>query len=321
MKRLIDRWNAYWFPTTTTLNLALCRIIAVGAQMFWFFPPLDFQLHLLQENPQFVAAQPFIRAITAIVPRDVFFTRPILTTLYWASMLAGLSALFGFFTRTSMFLFALGTWFFISHGYSYADVHHPEALFAIFLMALAFSPSGQSLSVDALLRRARSRRANRPITPERADTAMWPLKLAHVLLALTYFSTGISKLLSGGLAWMNGYTLQFYTFRDGISTNRPLGIWLGQQHTLCVWLSVFTILFELFFFVSLILPRTAPFFFIGAIFFHIGLFLTGGHPFFQHILLNAMLLVFLDPDRFPAFLHKVGTHFSRWRGQEQAQEA
>ena len=46
---------------------------------------------------------------------------------------------------------------------------------------------------------------------------MWPLKLAHVVLAMTYFSTGITKLLAGGLAWMNGYTLQTYVFIDGIN--------------------------------------------------------------------------------------------------------
>ena len=62
----------------------------------------------------------------------------------------------GFFTRTSLFVLALGIWIFVSHGYSYADVHHPQALFAIFLMVLPFSPSGDRLSVDALIRRRRA---------------------------------------------------------------------------------------------------------------------------------------------------------------------
>ena len=46
MNRLIARWNAYWFPTTSTLNLAGARIIAVAAEVFWLFPSLQYQLNL-----------------------------------------------------------------------------------------------------------------------------------------------------------------------------------------------------------------------------------------------------------------------------------
>jgi hypothetical protein len=127
------------------------------------------------------------------------------------------------------------------------------------------------------------------------DTAMWPLKLMHVLLAMTYFSTGITKILSGGLEWLNGYTLRSYLFQDGIPRNMPLGIWMSQHHTLAVAASVFTLFYELFFFVSLIVPWTAPLFFISGVFFHLTLYVTGLHPFFPHIVLLLLLLFFLDP--------------------------
>lgn len=53
------------------------------------------------------------------------------------------------------------------------------------------------------------------------------------------------------------------------------------------------------------MPRTAPYFFVGGILFHIGLYLTSGHPFFEHILLNAILLLFLGPRWFPSQLAKL----------------
>ena len=134
---------------------------------------------------------------------------------------------------------------------------------------------------------------------------MWPLKLAHVILSMTYFSTGISKLLSGGLAWLNGYTLQNYVFTDGINRGIPAGIWLAHQHTLCVFLAIGTIAFETFYFVSLFVPRAARLFFVGAILFHIGLYVVSGHPFFEHILMNAILLLFLDPEWFPALVNRL----------------
>ena len=133
---------------------------------------------------------------------------------------------------------------------------------------------------------------------------MWPLKLAHVLLAMTYFSTGVTKLLAGGFRWMNGYTLQAYTFEDAIRRELPVGIWLGQHHTLCLLLSIFTILFETFFFLSLFFPRAAPFFFINGLFFQIGLYVAAGHPFFQHMVLLLLLLLFIAPPWWRAWLGK-----------------
>ena len=314
LARWVDRWNRYWFPTTTPLNLAGARIVAVAAQLFWLFPSLDYHINLATKNTGFTDPQPIIRAMAAIAPREVLFSAGSLTIFYWITAAAGVSALVGFFTRTSLFVLALGTWFFVSHGYSYADVHHTQALFAIFLMVLSFAPAGACLSIDALIRRRRAQRAGHPEQGcGSTETAVWPLKLLHVLLAMTYFSTGVSKLISGGVAWMNGYTLQKYIFSDAISSDKPLGVWVAQHHTLCVVLAVFTILFEVLYPVSLVLPRAAPLFFLGAIGFHIGLYVTSGHPFFEHIVMNALLLLFLDRGWLQERLDQLDALVSRWR--------
>jgi hypothetical protein len=290
--------------------------------LLWFPPPLDEHLNLLEKNSEFVHPQILIRAISAVVPRDMFFTPAAFRVLYWVTVIAGIAALVGLFTRASLFVFALAIWIFVSHLYSYADVHHEAAVFSIFLMCLAFSPSGKSLSLDALMRRRRDRLAGGTTgVPATVDTAMWPLKLAHVLLAMTYFSTGITKMISGGFAWMNGYTLQGYVFSDAMARGFPLGIWLGQQHTIAILLSVFTVLFELFFFVSIILPWTAPFFFIGGLLFQVGLYLTGGHDFFPHMVLLFLLLLFITPEWWRVRLHKsFDLLLSRWRGQERVHQ-
>jgi uncharacterized membrane protein YphA (DoxX/SURF4 family) len=276
--------------------------------MLWFFPRLDYQINLAVHNSSFQSPQPLIRLVTAIVPRHVLFTPQGLTAVYWVTMAAGLLAVIGLLTRPALFVYALGYAFFVSHAYSYADVHHREALYAMFVLALAFAPAGDRLSVDALLRRRRAERAGPAAArDDRTDLAMWPLRFLHVLLAMTYFSTGITKLLSGGLRWMNGYTLQNAIFSDAINRGIPLGIWLSHQHTLCILMSIGTILFETLFFVSLFVPRLAPYFFAGGLLFHIGLFVTSGHPFFEHMLLNATLLLFNDPDWFPALWRRLAT--------------
>jgi vitamin K-dependent gamma-carboxylase-like protein len=311
--RVTALWNAFWFPTTSALNLAAVRIVVVAVEMLFFFPSLKLQVNFAVRNSSFDLPQPLIRIVTSLVPREILFTPTGLTAVYGLAMAAGLLAVIGLWTRWSLLVYVLCYGFFVSHAYSYADVHHREALYFLFVLALAFSPAGERLSVDALLRRRRERRMGVPKPADQTDLAMWPLRLLHVLLAWTYFSTGITKLLVGGLQWMNGYTLQMAIFRNAISRAAwpTLGLWMVHNRTLCIVVSIATILFETFFFVSLFLPRLAPLFFAGGLLFHVMLYLTSGHPFFEHMLLNATMLVFYNTTWFPRL-------WERWTGALEA---
>jgi hypothetical protein len=265
----------------------------VGAQLVWFFPNLAEHINFLRKNDEFVDPQLITRVLAAVFSREAFFNPTTFTILYWATFGFGLLALVGLFTRLSLFLFATGTWIFVAHLFSYGDRHHTEAVFAIFLMVLAFAPSGERLSVDAALRRRRTGFGG----AQSSELALWPLKLTLVLLGLTYFSAGMAKMLHSGLRWMNGYTLQGHTLADALSRGYPFGVWLAQQHTLAIVLSVFTIAFELFFWVVLLVPRRwAPLLLLAALLFQMGLYLTGGYDFFQHMVLLGLLLLFLYPE-------------------------
>ena len=138
-------------------HLAICRIVAVAAQLLWFFPNLDEHVNLIRKNSGFIDPQVLIRAISAIVPPEKLFTPGAITAIYWGTAAVGLLALVGLFTRVSLFLFAAGSWFFVAHLFSYGDRHHTEALFCIYLLLLAFAPSGERLSLDALIRRRSGR--------------------------------------------------------------------------------------------------------------------------------------------------------------------
>jgi uncharacterized membrane protein YphA (DoxX/SURF4 family) len=299
VSRWVERWNAYWFPATPLLHLAICRIVAVAAQLLWFPPDLGEHVNLLEKNPEFIEPQLIVRIISGVVPADVFFTPSVITGLYWLTIAAGVLALVGLFTRASLLVFTLGTWIFVAHLFSYGDRHHTEALFCIFLLLLALAPSGACLSLDALIRR---RRGEAGETADLSEMAVWPLKVTHVLFALTYFSAGMSKLLHSGTRWLNGYTLRGHIFGDALERGHPVGIWLAQQHEIAIALSVFTILLEVFFFVSLFLPRFAPLFIAAALAFQIGLYVSAGYDFFQHIVLLTLLLFFLRPEWWQSLL-------------------
>lgn len=264
----------------------------MGAQLVWFHPNLAEHVNLLRKNHEFIEPQLITRILAAVFSRDAFFSPSMFIALYWVTFAFGILALVGLFSRLSLFLFATGTWIFVAHLFSYGDRHHTEALFAIFLMLLALAPSGERLSVDAALRRRTGVSG-----AETSELAIWPLKLMLVLLSLTYLSAGMAKMLHSGLRWMNGYTLQGHTLADALSRGYPIGVWLAQQHTIAVLLSIFTIVFELFFWVSLLVPRRwVPGFLMVALLFQVGLYVTGGYDFFQHMVLLVLLLLFLNPE-------------------------
>ncbi len=46
----------------------------------------------------------------------------------------------------------------------------------------------------------------RYFTAQMSPLARWPFALAHLLLAMAYLSTGLTKVVFGGLKWMSGDT-------------------------------------------------------------------------------------------------------------------
>lgn len=265
----------------------------VSAQLLFFLPTLDSQLMFLRPFRGFIDPQVVLIALGYALPTHLFPSPALFAAIYWATVIAGVATLIGFFTRSAAFLFATGNWIMVAHSFSYGEDHHPEAILCIFLMLLAFSPSGMRLSVDAAVRRWRAGAAA-GAEPAATFTAIWPMKLTQWLLCFAYVSTGMAKVVYGGLQWINGYTLQQIIFSSATWREIPLGIWLAQYHTVCMVLSIGVVLFEVFFFVALLAPRTLPLFLAGGAAMHLGIHFFEGSSFFQYLVLYA---VFIDFER------------------------
>jgi uncharacterized membrane protein YphA (DoxX/SURF4 family) len=287
---VIKRWERWWFPPSSGLNLAVCRILVAGTQVFVFMPffmasPAE-HMALLERGGGFVQPQWMIRVVAAILPVEVVSWPTLVRGAYAVTVAAGLTTLVGWWTRTSAFVFALGTWFLVSHDGSYGEIHHPEIVLAMFLLLLALSPSGRRLSLDRLLRGRDGLRG------EDTREAIWPLRLTQTLLAWSYFSNAVAKLAFSGLQWMNGYSLQKSLLDTSLQWDRPLGLWLAQHHGLCVALSVGTVVFELTFPLALFIRKARPFILLLGVVFHLVIYLTMNVAFFQHIVLYAVFVDF-----------------------------
>jgi hypothetical protein len=302
-------WEAYWFRSAPLFDLAFVRLIAVGFQLY----------HLASLRPRTVfgelAALPELMYAPLIVLRvmtlpfgwDYRPSEDQVVGVYWLTVAVGVLALVGYRTTLSLLLFAAGNIFLQAFQYSFQEIHHPEAIVMITLVLLALAPSGHALSVDDLRRRLRDVDAGLrvPLDPLSGESrfARWPLLVVQWMFALIYMSAAFHKMMSSGLDWMNGWTLQFYMLQDamrwgsnpagtgaGFSAEPGIGAWVGQYHTFATVASWVSILFETTFWVVLVVPRLARLYLPIGFAFHLAIYIIQRAPFFSFMALYAVFV-------------------------------
>ena len=283
-------WLRFWFPTTTAVSLATCRLVLVPAWLLFLAVSLDEYSVPLAYDPARIE-QVLVRAVLLVVPVEVFHTDAFLRGVWLAANAAGVLATVGLFTRSALLTLGVGYWILVGHQWSYGELHHTEALYCIALVLLAFSPSGRCYSLDAWIGR-RGRRPERWGPDARMDTAVWAPRLMQCLLGVAYFSAGSAKLLDGGLYWMNGATLQQIVLTDYVRFGMPAGLWLAQSFWLCVVGAVITVAVETFFFVAVFVKRARTCLLAAGAALHLGIYFTMAAPFFTWMVLYVVFVDF-----------------------------
>ncbi len=282
-------WSGYWFNPAPFFDLAVCRILIVGFQLIRFVTN-NFWGHLVEYSnlPNFLY-EPLPVLQLFLLPFGADYRPPLLFTgsVFGLTIAAGILGLFGLLTNFSLIIFAIGNIFIQAYLYSFRDFHHSEALVMISLLVIALSPSGSVLSIDDLRRRIKSNIEREEfksfdLKEENSPFARWPLLLIQWIFAIIYLDSGLSKLFKSGLDWMNGYTLQYYLWQDGLIWDRSFGIWFAKQHTLAILSSWAAILFEITFFLVLIFPKLVWLYIPMGISFHTGIYIAQKAPFLKY---------------------------------------
>jgi predicted DCC family thiol-disulfide oxidoreductase YuxK/uncharacterized membrane protein YphA (DoxX/SURF4 family) len=294
--KYLDWWVAYWFRPAPIINLAICRIVLVGYQLFHLSHSAMGPLIRLSELPDSLYRPlPILRFLTLPFGWNYRPSLDVLEAVYWITFVAGILAFVGLKTNFSLVVFAVGNVFLIAFIYSFLEWHHPEAVMMIALSILALCPSGGVLSIDDIWRRRSNTSKNQRfdsfnILGEDSVFARWPLLLIQWMFVLIYLSAATSKLGTSGIDWMNGYTLQYYLFRDGIGRDKPLGVWLAQYHILVMTLQWISIIFQSTFALVMIFPRLVWVYIPIGLGFHTVIYLAIGAPFFQWIFIYVVFI-------------------------------
>lgn len=165
-----------------------------------------------------------------------------------------MGAALNFAPRISLFVALLCYFLYFNPILSLAYVQRKTNLAPIVLLVLMFAPA-----INA---------------PLQAASPFWPLFLIKLTVALMYFSAGLQKLRRGGLKWCNGRSLQAYLFEHYLWADTQRALTLARRPRVCMALSSMLLLFELTFWVVLLLPQLTVVFLAAGIAFHIGTALT-----------------------------------------------
>lgn len=284
-------WKTYWFSPASLFNLACCRLLLVGLELYLTGKGGSYSFLMYRaQNASLMAetlySPPLIYKLLTFpfgeqyLPSELF-----LSVLFVITFIAGVTAFIGLFTNLSLIVFVVGHMFRISFIYSFGEYHHVQAVMMLALAILAFSPCGGVLSVDDLFRRLSSAARLRKLSSynilgESSEFARWPILLMQWIFALCYFSAFLSKMRYSGFGWANGFTLQYYLARDGLRWNSPLALWFADHHWLA-WMSQWTaLLFQGTFFLAVIFPLLRWCYLPLGFTFHVMVYLTMRAPFF-----------------------------------------
>jgi len=260
-RRIVTAWRRYWFTPASLTDLGVSRIVLVAIILYLNGPGRYVRVAVV--DPALWSPVPLLQVLG--------IGQPTVTAIQWMSLASNMllvCAALGLLARPAL-LTALPLLLVLeAMGNSVGKVTHAliPLLYAVLFFGLG--PSDRAFSLGAMWHRARAahRTGLGSLPPSRTSAmAGWPLDLLFVELAAFYFFAGVSKLRDAGLAWMDGYTLQYHLLFKGTAA----GAWLAGHLGLCALLSVLVMAFELGTPLGMV-RRLRPLVLSGGVFFHLG---------------------------------------------------
>ncbi|HEV2894726.1 MAG TPA: hypothetical protein VG411_13295 [Actinomycetota bacterium] len=233
-----------------------------------------------------LAAQPaalyrpisFLRLLDRMPPPEV------VAALQALALAAAVLAMVGLLTRFTLPVAWLAALPLVAMTSSLGKVVHNDVLLLLCLVPLLASPAGAAWSLDARQRPG----------AERGPAFGWPVRTAMVVVAGSYFFSGLAKLLHAGPAWVTSGNLRWvlYASSDTQPAPNPFALFVADRPVLAHLVAAATLAVELGFPLVLWRPRLAWLFVPAVVAMHAGIGLA------MHLDYSAMaatvLIVLID---------------------------
>jgi hypothetical protein len=267
--RAVAAWRRRWFPEAPLSDLAVARVLLVAIVLYLNGGGLRFSM--IAHAPP-IAWDPVAPLAFAGVEQP---SVAIMHALRVATNAALLASLVGLATNLAMACAFLLQLFQEGLLNSFGKVTHSTLPLLYAMLFFALAPCGGSWSLDAAIARwckrrgANGSRAGTSTPPRTSRFARWPFELLLVELSFYYFDAGLTKLVTSGPAWADGFTLQYSLLKH----DTPVGRLVAPHLALCALLSAGALAFELLFPLTIVFRRLLPWFLATGICFHLGNFL------------------------------------------------
>jgi len=248
-------WGRYWFEPEGPSNLGICRAQFYGLLLL---------LYLLDDvSPWGGVSSAFWFPITLFkyghIP--VLGEGP-LFALDLAWKLSLLACALGFATRpASVLAFVFGLYR-LGLPHNFGKVHHFDAMIVLVLGVMMFARLGDAWSLDVVIARRRGRLP--PI--EASGEYRWPVRAVWVIMALTFFAAGFSKLRHGGIDWVTSENMSVVLNQHAYlgSSHDPLSVdlslFLARHPLVCSLIALGTVVVEAGYPIALFSRRARWFF-------------------------------------------------------------
>ncbi len=170
---------------------------------------------------------------------------------------------------------------------SFGHFNHDEMIAVYFMVVLAFTPCGDSFSIDSWMKRTRSDKL--------AFAYAYPILLMQLLMAWVYFSSALIKLRVAGLKYLSVDNLPalaiFHSLDNLHDTSFRLAFWLPHVKQYLPFAVALVLIWELLFPLAIFWQRIRWWILGFGVVFHLAT-LFAMNIFFPHQL--AMYLIFVD---------------------------
>lgn len=297
IKILAQRWNRFWFEPALADNLGLCRIILYGSMfLFYLLSPVLFKSWGWHEdftpwgNVSSVFWKPVWLFRVLHLPQLSTTSLIAVQTIWRLSLaLSCVGLLTQFSTTVSL---VLGVYL-CGLPNNFGKIHHLDQLLVWVFLVMAFSKCGDAWSVDALIRKTRTRTVTMKKDPAPSGEYTWPVHLIWVISVMVFFEAGISKLRHSGILWVTTETMQNFLLRAyyHVSDSEPLtswGLFFARSHFWSSALAAGSLLLEVGFLFALFSPRARLVLVPSVVAMQAGIALFMGPNFYQMILCQSL---------------------------------
>lgn len=224
-------------------------------------------------NPNFFTLEGVMKFIPL---RKHVLTYPFLSAVRNFAIIAWLCQIIGFGGHTPAVIVAITTIFLTGIAQGCIGVSHRWYVPMFTAASLAMANGKRDLSVDAAIAGIWSDYPFAPAEMGVLDTGI-ARKLVLVAAVSTLFFGGITKLINGGMKWMDGCSLAYYVSNSNNGACKAMKALLQQYPWIAMLLGGGSVIWELASIGTLFVPFIRPYFFASAAAFHFGIWLTM-HP-------------------------------------------